>query len=100
MLPLLLGGGGCMACRVGSWLVSVEDSDSSPGSHLLVWWVIGGCALSVSKVPHTPKREGPMIRDGLWGPPLFLCAGGWCCGSVASSSGGGSWWVLTVMSLW
>lgn len=56
-------------------LVSVEDSDSSPGSHPLIWWVIGGGALSVSKVPHTPKREGPAIRNGLWGPP-FLCAGG------------------------
>lgn len=55
-------------------LVSVEDSDSSPGSHPLIWWVIGGGALSVSKVPHTPKREGPAIRNGLWGPSLFLCA--------------------------
>ena len=35
---------------------------------------VGGGTLCVSKVPHTPNREGPAIRDGLWGPP-FLCAG-------------------------
>ena len=29
--------------------------------------------MRVSKVPHTPKREGPTIRNGSQGPPSF-CA--------------------------